>query len=351
VVLLGDVVEMRQGPLRDALAEASRVLSALDSVLPSEVSVVLVPGNHDHHLLDGWRARRAASAKPSQLSLDERVDWASGEPLARLAEALSPGRLEVRYPGVWLRDDVYATHGHYLDRHTTVPMSERLGAGAMSRLLGLRPEEARLPDDYEAVLGPMYAWIHTLAQVEVPGWNGPTGLSMRVWRALGGGAGAGGGLDVAARRVALSLGFLVAIEGLNMAGFGPLRADLSMSELRRAGTRAFGQVLDALEIRAAHAIFGHTHRAGPLAGDDQAEWVAPGGTLLHNTGCWVSDDFAGAAPATSPYRPGFCMWVHDDGPPALVNLLDEVPGELSAPTARDAATGRDPERPGQPARA
>ena len=32
---------------------------------------------------------------------------------------------ELAYPGVWLRPDVYATHGHYVDLHITVPSFER----------------------------------------------------------------------------------------------------------------------------------------------------------------------------------------------------------------------------------
>ena len=53
LVLLGDVVELRQGPVRDALAQARPVLSALAEALGSDREVVIVPGNHDHHLLAG----------------------------------------------------------------------------------------------------------------------------------------------------------------------------------------------------------------------------------------------------------------------------------------------------------
>ena len=96
------------------------------------------------------------------------------------------------------------------------------------------------------------------------------------------------------------------------------------------------------ETRPAHAIFGHTHRAGPLPGDDLGEWMSPGGTLLCNSGCWVPEHQLGEATrAGSPYRPGFCVWVADEGPPRLVNLLD----------GRDAGPAAAPERPGRPARA
>ena len=72
LVLLGDIVELRQGPVRDALAAASRVLADLAQALAPGAEVVIVPGNHDHHLLDGWLARRAASRPPPPLGLDAR---------------------------------------------------------------------------------------------------------------------------------------------------------------------------------------------------------------------------------------------------------------------------------------
>ena len=54
----------------------------------------------------------------------------------RLAAWAAPASVRVAYPGVWVREDVYATHGHYLDCHLTVPTLERLSLGAMSRVLG-----------------------------------------------------------------------------------------------------------------------------------------------------------------------------------------------------------------------
>jgi hypothetical protein len=120
-------------------------------------------------------------------------------------------------------------------------------------------------------------------------------------------------------------GLDAAITLLNRAGIGPLRADLSPVELRRAGLIAFGAVLEALSVQSPFAIFGHTHRAGPLDGDDPQEWVAPTGTRLFNSGCWVHEpSFLGPRPARSPYRAGFAVRLDDAGPPLLVNLLDPV---------------------------
>jgi hypothetical protein len=115
----------------------------------------------------------------------------------------------------------------------------------------------------------------------------------------------------------------VAVAALNRLGLGPLTADLSGAQLRRAGLRAFAEVLERLSIDAPHAIFGHTHRAGPLPGDDRAEWVTSAGTEIVNSGCWLREPrFMGSDPARSPYRPGFAVIVEDSAPPNLINLLE-----------------------------
>ncbi len=50
LVLLGDVIELRQGPIQDALAAASRILPQLVTGLGEGREVVLLMGNHDHQL-------------------------------------------------------------------------------------------------------------------------------------------------------------------------------------------------------------------------------------------------------------------------------------------------------------
>ena len=321
LVLLGDVLELRHGPLREALTAAEPVLRALGEALPEGAEVLIVAGNHDHELLAPWLERRGMGAVPAPLGLSSEVDWQAGEPLALVAGCLAPARVRALYPGVWLRPDVYATHGHYGDLHTTVPMFERLGAGVMARIAGRRDGGPASAEDYEAVLGPMYAWIHALAQgagVTVRGSSHAP--SSRAWRALNGG---GHTRRRRARAAAMRAGLLAGVAVLDRAGLGPLRADISGPELRRAGLRACAQVLERLDVRADWVLFGHTHRAGPLPGDERSEWLGPGGARLLNSGCWVHErSFLGASPATSPYRPGFAVRVAQDGEPAVVNLLD-----------------------------
>ena len=307
LVLLGDVLELRHGPLRDALAAAKPVLRELGSAVGE---VVVAAGNHDHGLLRGWFERRDSAP----LGLESAVDWDPREGLGVLAECLAPARVRVAYPGVWLRDDVYAIHGHYGDRHNTVPIVERLGAGLTVRLAGEPAGGPRRAEDYEAALAPMYAWIDAVAQGGGLRGSGSDGsFQIKAWRAIG---------DRSRRRSlgrrAAAAAFPAVVAGLNRAGLGPLNADVSAAELRRAALSAFTEVLTRLEVPAAHVIFGHTHRAGPLPADDRAEW----GRLL-NTGSWVYEPgYLGDSPGDSPYRPGFAALVSDDGPPELVNLLD-----------------------------
>src|SRR6202011_2799472 len=140
------------------------ILMPIGILLGPSRELVIVPGNHDHHLLGGWLERRALAAPPAPLGLDAAVDWPPGEPLALVAGWLEPAEVRVSYPGVWLREDVYATHGHYSDRHTTVPMFERLGAGLMARIVREPLGGPGSAEDYEATLAPVYAWIHAIAQ-------------------------------------------------------------------------------------------------------------------------------------------------------------------------------------------
>ncbi|MGB0093816.1 MAG: metallophosphoesterase, partial [Solirubrobacteraceae bacterium] len=211
LVLLGDLIEFRHGPVRDALAASEPVLRAVGSALSSGAEVLLVPGNHDYHLLAPWLERRASEGVPSPLGLEAEVDWRPGEPLAAMAGWLAPASVRVAYPGVWLREDVYAMHGHYGDRHTTVPMFERLGAGAMGRIMH---EAATGPDraeDYERVLAPMYEWIHAIAQRGGPELGRSShGASAQAWQVLVRTSG-----RRSWRRRALSAAFPAAVAGLN----------------------------------------------------------------------------------------------------------------------------------------
>jgi predicted phosphodiesterase len=315
LVLLGDVVELRQGPRHEALADARPTLEALGRAIGG-AEVLLVPGNHDHALAARWLERRGRHGTVAPLAVEELFEPAeASDAAAAVATWLAPARTTMAYPGVWLRDDVYAIHGHYLDCHNTVPTFERLAAGAMRRLVGPLPGRTT-PDDYEARLAPIYAFLDSLAQRTNPGRPAAgAGSSARVWTLLAG----DGHRPVRARLLARALPFGVA--ALNRMGVGPFHADLSGPELRRAGLRAMADVLGSTGIEAAHVIFGHTHRPGPEPDDDHTEWRTPSGGRLYNSGSWVREVEFMSGPG-SPYRPGACIVIEDDSDPVPMRLLD-----------------------------
>ncbi len=376
LVILGDVLELRHGPPHEALAASRPFFEDLGRAL-GERELILTAGNHDHQLVSGWLQARAVRA-PRPLQLEQRIAPAEASAmLARIAEWSSPARVEMAYPGVWVRPDVYATHGHYLDCHLTIPTLERLGIGAMGRLLE-RPEGALATvDAYEAVTSPIYAWRDAMARYARtgPALNGLA--TVRAWRALGGGKGPdagrarpaadtaalgpspprgageqngalaakrasrdgsnerrGGGrareLRAALRSRAFRRGFPLAVSAFNRAGLGPLSPDISKNELRRAGLRGMGEVAARLGLGEAYVVFGHTHRAGPFARDVAPEWRGRAGARLINSGCWIYDAvFSAGPPGESPYWPGTCVLVEDSGPPALKRLLlDRTLAEL-----------------------
>jgi hypothetical protein len=319
LVLLGDALELRQGPLREALAAARPFFAEAGAALGADGEIVLVPGNHDHALVAPWLERRHRDGVPPPLGLADTAEWAPSDAVAVIAEAARPARFTLAYPGAWLRDDVYAMHGHYLDRHITVPTLERLSAGAMGRIVGPLPESGALPDDYERALAPIYAWSTALAQHADDETTGTHGVSVRAYRML-----SGNGHRPLRRRALFAL-FPLTVAAVNRAGMGPVRADISAAELAGAGARAMAEAVERLRIDAAHVLFGHTHRVGPRPSDPHDEWTTASGVRLHNSGSWVYErQFVSATPYDSPYWPGTAIRVDASGPPVLLRVLDGI---------------------------
>ena len=48
--------------------------------------------------------------------------------------------------------------------------------------------------------------------------------------------------------------------------------DISPPGISRAGLAAIREVLERLAVEAEHIVYGHTHRPGPLEGDDPLAW-------------------------------------------------------------------------------
>ena len=318
VVLLGDAVELRHGPVSEALAAAAPFFRALGERLGADGEIVLVPGNHDHELIAPWLERERVAGRLTALEARPPVD--ASDATGMLAEWAAPATLTFAYPGIRLRPDVFAMHGHYLDVHFSLPTFERLAVGVMERLVGEVPGDEASPDDYERALTPVYAWLYALAQSQPPGTGATPGAStsVAVWRALADGRGA------PLRRNILRLAFPLAVAGINRAGIGPVGRDLSSDSLRQAGLHAVHEVLRRIGVRDGWALFGHTHRAGPFPGDDLAEWEPPGAARVMNTGSWLyAAHFLTRSPNRSPYWPGTCVVVPDavGEPPELRRLL------------------------------
>lgn len=316
VVLLGDALELRERPAPEVLELARPLLDGLAEATAGK-ELVIVPGNHDHELVaPALEAVRLDGGAP--LAADSRFDPRVPELTRRLAAQLPQTDVVLAYPGIWLRDDVYATHGHYLDRHLTVPRVECVLASAVARFTGSPPEGASAADAYEAALAPIYAFAHSVVQsAPAQGVTKGSSLSRHVWRRSNpGGRTTASGLALG--RVAIP----VAVGVLNAAGLGPFRPDISSSELRRSGLRAMAAVVEAMGVEASHVIFGHTHRAGPR-GDDVEGWWTPGGTRLTNTGSWIYEGvFLDGTGSENPYWPGRVTWLGDSGPPEQVETLE-----------------------------
>jgi predicted phosphodiesterase len=317
VVFLGDLIELREQPLQQVLEVARPALSDLAAALAGK-PVVLVAGNHDHRvvepLLDGLRL------DGRELGLEWTAEAGESPLGAEIARLLPESDVSLAYPGLRVRSDVYALHGHHLDMHMTVPRVESVIGSALARsMLGRDNGGPTTPDEYERALGPMYALAYAMAQGHAgKATRKHNTLSRTIWaRASRDGAGGGAG-GFLLGKVAIPAG----VAALNAAGLGPFSATLTGEELRRAGLRAIGAAVDGLGVDSEHVIFGHTHRMGPLDGDDPGEWRTPAGVRLWNTGSWYREKvLTGSRPHESPYWPGGVVYVRDLGDPEPVNVL------------------------------
>ena len=94
LVLLGDVVELREGPVLPALRAARPFFEELGEAMAGR-RVVLLAGNHDHRLIASWLERRRTLETPPPLGVTEKSDPG---PLARpdAARALLSGGVGAR---------------------------------------------------------------------------------------------------------------------------------------------------------------------------------------------------------------------------------------------------------------
>jgi predicted phosphodiesterase len=321
VVLLGDVLELRERRVADMIELSRPFFEGLGDATAGR-RLTVVPGNHDHALAAPWLERLRVDGSALGPEQEWEVEARDG-PLGRIAAAMPGTDVRVAYPGLRLRPDVYATHGHYLDLPLTVPRIESVVASAMARVTA-RGRDAGSAAEYEAVLAPMYAFFAGLAEaMSGPGLKRSGSLSRSVWQQANGRSRAG---SLLLSRLAIP----AAVGTLNRAGVGPLEPGISREDLLHGGLAAMRQVAAGLAPGADHLLFGHTHRPGPLPGDDEAEWTSASGTRLWNTGSWCHEPaFVGPPAHPGPYWPGTLIRLEDSGPPRIQNVLEGV--ELPTP--------------------
>jgi hypothetical protein len=329
LVLLGDALELRDLPMAEVLEKVRPFFEELGEAMAGR-RVVLVPGNHDHRLAEPVLEEVALGG--ASLGLEHR-GLPAGEPSGRIDSWLGDAELGIAEPGLWLRDDVYATHGHYMDCHLSLPRLECILAATIMRAAGPPPDPAA-PADYERVLRPLYGFAYGLAEAGLA--RGATRPSEKVWRSVSGRRRNGGRARQAAVKAAVGTGVPSGIWLLNRILGASFETDLSAGAITRSGIAGGIEMARRLRVEAAHVITGHTHRAGP--DEDEDAWLIPGGARLHNTGSWVYPDafhHPGAPPG--PYWPGTVTWVEEEGAPRRVRLLaDRSREELRAAVSRQA---------------
>jgi predicted phosphodiesterase len=313
IVLLGDVIELREQPLRDALEVALPFFEELGEATRGK-RVTFLAGNHDHRIVAEWLEQRRLDSEP--LGLEQRTTPEQSKPLSLIAARMPGNEVELAYPGIWVRPGTYATHGHYIDAHMSIPRLEAIAISATTRATGGMAPPPRTPDDYEAAITPLYAFAYAIAQGSsrarrVLGMD----YSRKVWKRID------TRRDLRSRALA-GIAIPSAVWALNRAGMGPFEAKLTGATLRESGIRAMSDLIGALTLDAREVVFGHTHRPGPLPRD--SDWDA----RLFNSGSWLYEpNLLQTTAADSPYWPGCVVFVEDDKPPELRRLLLEVSHE------------------------
>ncbi len=270
VVLLGDVLELRELPLAAVLESARPFFEELGEAMagpPVSCSspATTITGSPSRC----WSSRRSpASRSASSTAPSQPARPATDRGLARRRRAAD------RLPGIWLRDDVYATHGHYMDCHMSLPRLECIAAAATMRTLRPLPgppRARRLRARAAARLRP-----HLRPRPGRASRAAPARPSERAWRAImvrnGNRSRAPPRRPSAlARRRPADLGHQPAPpRRVRRRRSAPVRSPTAASPRRPSSPGA-----STLERR--HVITGHTHRGGPEEGE--AEWPLPGGGL------------------------------------------------------------------------
>jgi UDP-2,3-diacylglucosamine pyrophosphatase LpxH len=275
LVLLGDTVEMQEVHWSVSFPIAEPILRAIAERLGPDKQLVLMPGNHDHGLVRDWTRTQGPD-----LARENLVPANASPTLERVVSWLEPTQVEVHYPGLWLADGVWATHGHYLNNYLH-PVSS-WGLHARTRL---RPAT---PAAFESIAK------HPAAP------HMRDGLPPERW------------LD---RHIPSRL--------------APVTSRILGNQMQRHALPALALATQALGVEADWVIFGHVHRRGPREGDDPQRWSVSGGSpRIVNTGSWRYEPVVvhGAGP-DGGYWPGGAVVIDEKGVPQSVGLLDGLTEE------------------------
>jgi hypothetical protein len=297
LVLLGDVVELSEGRPAQAMEVARPVLRSIGGRLGAEREAIIVPGNHDRELVRPWILGRSMSP-----AADAPVPPDATPLLAEVSGSLAPARVRVHYPGVWLGEGVWATHGHYLDRHLLPESAFGIARGLLGRL----PRDGAEPFDYERAGGPSL----TRLEAFLIRWL-PRPLATVVEDAS----------------EFLRAATMPAVpRRMFSPRIAPFTARLLGAQMRRASIPALARVVHRLGVDADWVVFGHVHRTGPLAGDDPRRWRGPGGLpRIVNSGSWVYEPLLlHRARPPHPYWPGGAVLIEAGRDPQAIGLLDHL---------------------------
>lgn len=283
LVLLGDVVELLERHPARALEKAKATLRAIGARVGPEREVVLVPGNHDVSLVAAW-----VRARPTELTVDTPVPLNATGALAAVTGWLAPAQVRVHYPGVWLSDRVWATHGHYVGRRarSNGSRAQPIDYERASRGLTLHRIEAGIMRTLPAPAATLTEDMAELARA----------FTMPLPRRL------------LHRRMSALTSALLAVQ------------------VRRSNIPTLANVATSLGVDADWILFGHVHRLGPLAGDRPLDWQGPRGRpSIANTGSWVYEPLlVHHATPPHPYWPGGSVLLEDGHPPIARGLLDDL---------------------------
>ena len=249
LVVLGDGLELRDGPHRDALAVAGPFFEDMGRALGPDGELLVTAGNHDHGLVAGWIDGRLMIEPSGFLGLEQRIEPREAGVLAARARRACrararagrlPGRLAARRR---LRDPRPLLRPARHDPDVRAAGRRRDGAlgGVAARRAG---DAGRLRGRAVAALR-----VDARAHPAVRARDGQRGRAARRrapgWRSAAAVAGCGRAPS------RCGAGFAVAVAAINRLGIGPVERDLSGAGLRRGYLRGLRR--DAAAARRAGA--------------------------------------------------------------------------------------------------